>query len=239
MPSVADAIAGAQHPGQRAPKKPTVLVAGAAGRLGERILSRLLGSGDYSRIYVLANDDMRSTESRLTAVTLDHWNERVDHVIAVVEDRDAGGLAHIARKRTDIFSALEAAEVPAIAQRAESLGVARLMVVTPGDPGARPAAIYAQLANVMEADLARLQFEALLLVRPAGLGGAAARPSGFSGLAQRFLHLLLDTARGLMVGKHPPLSLENAARAIVTAMFASAPGIHVIEPEKLHAFLKA
>jgi hypothetical protein len=235
MPSVADALAGAQFQALAQAKRPTVLIAGADSRLGERILERLLGSGDYSRIHVLAADAMRSTESRLTALTFDEWTTRVDHVIAVIDDRDSGHAHLMPRKRTEIFSSLAIDNVPELARRAEALGVARFMLVTPTDPWSRPAAMYAQLDNVMEAELNRLRFESLLLVRPAHHD--MRRRSGHFG--ERFLKLLLDTMKGLMAGKHPPMTLDNTAQAIVRAMFESPAGLTILETERLHELLKS
>jgi len=233
MPSVADVLAGAQFQPPAQSKRPTVLVAGASSRLGERILERLLGSGEYSSIHVLTADAMRSTESRLIALTLSEWTSRVDHVIAVIDDRDPGFAHPIPRKRTEIFSSLAIDDVPTLARHAEALGVARFMLVTPVDPWSRPAAMYAQLSNVMEAELNQRRFESLLLVRPAQHGSGQRKGQ----LAQRFLALLIDTMKNLMAGKHPPMSLDNTAKAIVKAIFQSPAGLSIVETERLHEFL--
>jgi hypothetical protein len=233
MPSVADALAGAQFQAPAQAKRPSVLIAGADSRLGERILERVLGSGEYSRIHVLAADAMRSTESRLTALSFDEWTTRVDHVIAVVDDRDHGSAHLVPRKRTEIFSSLAVKDVPDLARRAEALGVVRFMLVTSTDPWSRPAAMHAQLANVMEAELTRLQFESLLLVRPAQYG--MRHRSGQ--WRERFLRLLLDTMKGLMAGKHPPITLDKTAQAIVKAIFDSPAGLTILETERLHEIL--
>ncbi|HYD79269.1 MAG TPA: hypothetical protein VEC06_05630 [Paucimonas sp.] len=235
MPSVADALAGARFQALAQAKRPTVLIAGADSRLGERVLARVLGSGEYSRIHVLAADAMRSTESRLLALTLDEWTERVDHVIAVIDDRDPGFSQSMPRKRTEIFSSLATDDVPQLARRAEALGVARFMLVTPTDPWSRPAALYAQLGNVMESELTRLRFEALMLVRPSHHGMRQRRGH----LAQRILGMLVDTMRGMMVGKHPPMTLDHTAQVVVRAMFESRAGLTILESERLHELLKS
>jgi hypothetical protein len=229
-----DALAGARYQ-VPVPRKRSVLIAGAAGRLGERVLARLLGSGEYQRIHVLASEPMRSTESRLHALSLAQWHVPVDHVIAIVDDRDAASAVVMPYKRTEVFSSLASDEVLELAQRAESLGVARFMLVTPTDVLSQPAAVYAQLANLMEAQLHRMNFESLLLVRPSDHEIRMRR----GGLGQRFWHLLVDTAAGLMVGdKHAPLSLNDTAHAVVQAMFRSGPGLTIIEIERLHQLLK-
>lgn len=234
MPSVNDALAGARFQAPAQAKRPTVLLAGADSRLGERILERLLGSGEYSQIYVLAVDTIRSTEKHLNAILLDDWTVCVDHVIAVINDRDPGSVHPISRKRTEIFSSLAVGDVPELARRAEALGTSRFMLVTPIDPWSRPAAMYAQLANVMEAELHRLRFETLLLVRPA----QHSRRDRHGHFAQRFFGLIVDTMKSLMVGKHPPMSLDNTAQVIVRAMFESPAGLTILETERLHEFLK-
>ena len=189
MPSVTDALVGSRFQAPTQAKRPTVLIAGADSRLGERILERLLGSGEYSQIYVLAADTMRSTEKHLNAILLDDWTICIDHVIAVINDRDLGRVHSISHKRTEIFSSLAVGDVLELAGRAEAHGTSRFMLVTPTDPWSTPAAVYAQLANVMEAELYRLHFEALLLVRPAQ-HGRGHRRGHFS---QRFLGLMVDT----------------------------------------------
>jgi uncharacterized protein YbjT (DUF2867 family) len=234
-PTVADALAGARYQAPDETRGKTVLLAGAAGRLGERVLARLLGTQEYQRIYVLASEGMRSSESKLTTLTMDDWQCRVDHVIAVV-GTGAHGTAVVGRKRTEIFSSLSADQVLALAQRAKSQDVARFMLVTPTDVLTQPAAVYAQLASLMEADLHQLDFESLLLVRPSDYEIRQRRSS----IAKRLMTMVVDTATGLMVGlKHTPLSLEDSARAVVRAMLDSANGLNIIETDRLHQILRS
>ena len=234
-PTVADALAGARYQAPRPNNQKTVLLAGAAGRLGERILTRVLGAQEYQRIFVLASDEMRSTEAKLTALSFDQWRHRIDHVIAVVADAGTHAMPH-GRKRTEIFSSLTPDQVLSVAQRAKSLGVSRFMLVTPINVLSQPAAVYAQLANLMEADLHQLGFESLLLVRPSDHEIRQRQ----SNVARRIMAMIVDTTRGLMMGlKHTPLSLENTARAVVQVMIESKNGLHVIETDRLHQLLKS
>jgi hypothetical protein len=234
MPTITDALAGARYQAP-AVSQPSVLIAGAAGRLGERVLAHLLGCGKYRRIHALAAEPMRSTESRLHALTLAQWNERVDHVVAVIDDREPASPAVVSRRRTEVFCPLASGDVPELARRAEALGVARFMLVTPVNVLSQPAAIHAQPANQMEMQLHRMRFESLLLVRPSDHEIRLRR----SGIGQRFWRLLVDTATGLMVGaRHAPLSLDNTARALVQALLAGGQGLTVIEMDCLHRILK-
>ncbi len=126
MPTISDALAGARYQAPAQKLKQSVLLAGAASRLGERILARLLGSSEYQRIHVLASDALDRMPARGRSV------------------------------------------------------------------------------------------------------------------AQRFWSVLVNTAAGLMVGaKHAPMSLDHTARAIVQAMYASQPGLTIIEMDHLHQILKA
>lgn len=234
-PTIADALAGARYGGAVAVETKSVLVAGAAGRLGERVLARVLGASEYSRIYVLASDAMRSTEAKLTALTQDEWTDHVDHVIAVVGE--AGPLAvSIERMRTEVFLPLPPDQVLPLARQAKAQGASRFMLVTPTDVLSQPGALYAQFSNLMETELHQLGFESLIIVRPSD----HELRQRYGSFAARFVATLIDTARGLMVGlKHTPLSLEDTARAVVRAMLDSTQGLNIIETDRLHRLLKS
>jgi hypothetical protein len=164
-PGVTDALAGARYQPPLIRNGKSVLLLGAAGRLGERILVRLLGTPEYRRVHVMAEDAMPSTEPKLSPLTDADWTMPIDHVIAVVSEHPETVIP-VSRKRTEIYSLLSPSAVLPLAQRAGALGVSRFMLVTPTDVLSRPAAIYAQLANLMEAELHRIGFDSLLLVRP-------------------------------------------------------------------------
>lgn len=233
-PTIADALAGARYAAPRSTSTKSVLVAGAAGRLGERVLAKVLGAQEYQRIFVLASDAMRSTEAKLTTVSWDAWDSPIDHVIAVVSD-GGSDIVPLSRKRTEIFLPLHPEQILPLARKAKEQGVSRFMLVTLTDSMAQPAALHAQLGTVLEMDLHRIGFESLLIVRPS-LHEMRRRQGD---VVRRLMMLMVDTARGLMAGlKHAPLSLEDTARAIVYAIQESAQGLSIIETERLHQILK-
>jgi uncharacterized protein YbjT (DUF2867 family) len=233
--TVADALAGARYQAPRQSRHRTVLIAGAAGRLGERILAQALAAQDYQRIYVLTSDAMPSTEAKLTALRQSDWTETVDDVIAVVGENDQEA-ARSTPGRTGIFSKLTADQIMPLALHAKSLGVSRFMLVTPTNILLRPSAVYAQLSNLMEADLHQVGFEALLLVRPSDHQIRQRQKV----LPARVLGLLIDTVTGLMAGaKHAPLSIESVARAAVRALRDSGPGLSILEPDRLRQLIKS
>jgi uncharacterized protein YbjT (DUF2867 family) len=234
-PTVTDALAGAQrplpNPAVKAAGK-TMLVAGASGRLGERILARALASPGYDRVYVIASDPMPSTEIKLTALTTAAWTSHIDHVIAVLGVENPGELS-AARRRTEVFSPLAADQVLLLARHAKAMGVSRFMLVTPVDVLMQPAALRAQLGNLMEAELHRMGFESLLLVRPSD----SELRQRQAGLAKRLMRLIVDLASGLLVGpRYTPLSVEHTARAAVRALQESGHGLTVLETDRLQLF---
>lgn len=235
MPTVADALAGA---GYRAPAhadRKSVVVAGAAGRLGERVLARVLGTPHYHRIFALASEAMPSTEAKLTTLRQSDWTSTVDDVIAVVGEGNTNSALPL-RNRTEAFSALAVDQVLPLALHAKSMGVSRFMLVTPTNILSQPSALYAQLSNLMEIELHRIGFDSLLLVRPSDHEIRQRQ----KGLPARVLSLLIDTITGFMAGtKHTPLSIEDIARASVNAMLDSTPGLSILEPDRLHQILKS
>jgi uncharacterized protein YbjT (DUF2867 family) len=233
-PTVADALAGARYQAPVALSHKSVLVIGAAGRLGERVLTRLLGDSRYQRIYVLAVNKMPTTEPKLFPMLGSEWHSQIDDVIAIVDD---GTQPHMAstRKRTEIFSSVAIDAVLSLAQQAKALGTKRFMLVTPTEILLRPAAIYAQLANLMEVELHQLGFESLLLVRPSDHEVRQRQ----SGLAARFWGALVNTATGLMMGpKFTPLSLDSTARAIALVLNDDTPGLQIVETERMQQLLQ-
>jgi hypothetical protein len=234
-PTIVDALAGARYCAPEIIHAQSVLVARAAGRLGERVLAKVLAAQEYQRIYVLASDTMRSTEAKLTALTRDEWVSRIDHVIAVVNDGGAS-IMHASRKRTEIFSQLRPEEVLSLARQAKERGASRFMLVTLTDSMSQPAALHACLGNLVEMDLHRMGFESLVIVRPS----LHEMRQGPRDIGKRLMALIVDTARGFMAGlKHAPLSLDDTARAIVRTMRESAQGLSIVETEGLHHILKA
>jgi hypothetical protein len=236
VPTVADALAGARYQPPVQSSRKSVLLAGAASRLGERILAQLLAAHEYERIYVLASEQIRSSEGKLVVLPQYDWNIHVDHVIAVVNESNHEPVVY-ARKRTEIFSSLGPNDILPIAQQAKALSASRFMLVTPINVLSQPTAVYAQLANLMEVELHHIGFESLLLVRPSDHEIRQHRQN----IGQRLLHLLVSTATGLMVGlKYTPLSAERTAQAVVKAMLdADLAGLTILEPERLHQLLQA
>lgn len=241
MASLQQALAGAQFtPPAAGQTARSVLLAGAAGRLGERILARLLGDMAYQTIHVLADIPLASTERKLRAVALPDWNFPVHDLVAVVSEPDAGagtpgaGLARHGT-RTGVYSPLHAGQLPDLARRARQLGVRRLMLVTPVDVLGQPSALHARIATLAEVELHQLGFESLILVRP---GDHALRRQR-RGLPSKVLGLLLDTVTGLMVGlRHAPLSVDDIARSAVDALAEEGEGLRILESDSLQERLR-
>jgi hypothetical protein len=209
----------------------TVLIAGAASRLGERILTRALGAPNYREVFVLGTDDMPSTEPKLNVITEAAWSSPIDHVIVVVGTGQAPAVSTNGR-RTDVFSPITADQVLPLARHARALGATRFMLVTPIDVLLQPAVLRSRVGNMMEADLHAMGFESLLLVRPSDTELRQRR----GGPIQRLLRLVVDSATGMMTSqRYASVSVENMARAIVHAIQEDRAGLSVIETEQLQA----
>jgi len=120
-PTISDALAGARYEQPSGKPTKTALVAGAAGRLGERVLAHMLAASEYQRIYALASNPMTSTEPKLATVTMAEWTFPVDHVIAIPGE-EAGNPAVRVRKRTEVFSSLSSDQVVPLARLAKAVG---------------------------------------------------------------------------------------------------------------------
>lgn len=234
-PTATAALAGAGYQPPASTTRKTVLLAGAAGKLGERILARLLGMPEYQRIYVLSVSEMPSTEPKLFPMTAAQWTGQIDDVIAVVDDSGSADQAHAGIKHTDIFSSLVPDAILPLAQHAKASGASRFMLVTPIGILLQPAALHAQLASPMEVQLHQVGFDSLLIVRPSD----HETRQRHTGLAQRFWGMLINTATGLLAGaRHAPMSVDGTARAIALALQDSTPGLRILETDHLQRLLQ-
>ena len=209
------------------PARPSVLVAGAGGALGSRVLERLLGSGAFAPVQVLATQPFHATTRGLQELLLeDLRNGQAAPLALVVFDapRRANG-------RDDAFLAPQPQELAPLAARLHAAGARDLLVVMPHAAASLPDALQAGLANLSEQAVASLGFTRVAILR-------AARPA--PGAASRGLQRLADTLLEqlrLMLPQHrQPVRADHVARvavAVARELGRAAPGTRVLAPERV------
>ncbi len=150
--------------------QPRLLIAGAAGVLGNAVLRRLVGMQRVSHTRVLATlpiqGGMRTVSAQVVTGEVAQWVVPVGQSVcdlALVMFDPPRMFYH--RERALWTPAPE--QLPALAAWLKSCGVRSLAVVLPHAQGTLPEALKRGLANLDEHSLAALGFERLLIVRTA------------------------------------------------------------------------
>jgi hypothetical protein len=168
--SINQALAASQRSPAAALAQPRLLIAGAAGVLGNAVLRRLVGMQRASHTRVLATvpiqGGMRAVSAQVVAGEVTQWAVPVGQPVcdlALVMFDPPRMFYH--RERALWTPAPE--QLPALAVWLKSCGVRSLAVVLPHAQGTLPEALKRGLANLDEHSLAALGFERLLIVRTA------------------------------------------------------------------------
>ena len=131
------------------------------------------------------------------------------------------------------FRAVDLDAVLAFARAARSAGVTRFAVVSALGASTKSASFYSRTKGEMEAALATLGFDCLVITRPSLLAGSrqalgqAARP------AEQWALALTRPLSGLIPAAWRPIEAATVARAMRRALDAGEPGVHVIESASL------
>jgi hypothetical protein len=222
------ALRGAARPVPPAGAPPTRLViAGATGVLGNEVLRRLVGLGQYGATQVLAREPI-TTGLRGVGTTLvpsdepDQWPAGAADTGLVLFDPPR---LFYDRERALWTPAPE--QLPAVAAWMHRSGVRTLAVVLPHAQGRLPEALKRGLASLDEQAVAHLGFERLLIVRSAQLPAAA---PGL-GWPQRLARWMLSIFRYMVPSSEQPVRSVKVAEFVATALQLAPPGIHVASPE--------
>jgi hypothetical protein len=223
------ALAGALRPVPPV-RLPEALLIGAAGSLGEAMMSGLLASSDYARIHVGVDRPMPSTSDRFSALLLDGttpWPPARDAFLCetppeapVRDDAPIRPLSH-----PDMLAA---------ARRARDAGARRLVLVAPLGALLQLSTTARTLGHRDEVELLSLGFETVLIVRPTRPEDANAARGLVPGLVRAagraLAHIMLPTAI-------QPMRASTVAAAILTAAARVPPGVAVMSAREITAIV--
>jgi hypothetical protein len=204
------------------------VLAGAGGALGSAVLEQLLALGGFARVRVLATGPVAAALRGFEACTLPGLTEgAVPDTGVIVFDRERH-----ANGREAAFLRPQPQALVSLARTLQSAGVRRLVVVLPHAPALLPLALQHGLASLDEQALASLQFDHLVLVRPAQAPAPGERQRGLRRLAR----MLLSQLHWLVPEQQQPVRAAKVAAFIAELarrLPHAAPGTRVAPPELL------
>jgi hypothetical protein len=209
------------------PNRPRLLIAGATGALGNEVLRRLVGSGQFGPTQVLAREPI--TEGmrgvRTTVVPPGEpaeWPLTAADVGIVLFDPP-----RLFYERERALWTPTPEQLPALARWLRQSGVRTLAVVLPHAPGRLPDALKRGLAKLDEHAVAGLAFDRLLILRSAQKPAAVVHASP----PVRLAHWMLSIFRYMVPSSEQPVRAAKVAELLAVALRIAPPGIHVAPPE--------
>jgi hypothetical protein len=220
-------LQAASRPPPRAAAKPRLLIAGATGVLGNEVLRRLVGIGDFADTQVLAREPIATGLQGVRATVVaagppGEWPLAAADV-GVVLFEPAGTF----NERERALWTPRPEQLVELARWLRASGVHTLAVVLPHASGRLPEALKRGLASLDEHALSTLGFDRLLILRSAQ---RPADPAHASALA-RLAHWMLGIFKYMVPSSEQPVRAEKVAELLEVALQLAPPGIHVAAPE--------
>lgn len=206
------------------------LVAGAVGRLGEALLNRVLGSGDYHEVVVLADTPMSLGVRGLSLAALDALPPVDDAFVLLGDADDASARSYYGRDAP--FVQVHGENCLAVTGAAVAHGAKRIVLVSPMPAWQQIGHFHRGLANAVELSVSQLPVESLVVLRPVR---EARRPGG--SLVERFVAVYLSLQLLMLPRSVQAMTSDKLARCILEAMRRAGPGLEVRGADALPALL--
>ena len=205
------------------------LVAGTTGLVGREVLAALLADKRYSAVHSVGRRPAAVQHAKLTShivelrglTTLPGVGHVDDVFIALgTTIRAAGSQA--------AFRAVDFDAVVAVARAARSLGATQLGVVSAMGADARSRVFYNRVKGEMEAALAQLGYQTLVLARPSLLDGDRRTLAQDTRPIERWGLLAMSLLKPLIPANYRTIGAARVADALVHAVSSAGNGVRVL-----------
>lgn len=229
-PQALHVLQGAQHAVGSEQRKPTLVIAGATGALGNEVSRRLVGLARYGRVHILAREPVRAGIARVELVVCNgsdpaQWTDLVADVAVVMFEPP-----RMFYQRERALWVPSSSQLPALAEWLHRCGVRTLVVVMPHAQGQLPAGLQMGFASLNEQSVSAMGFERVVWVRNAERRDASASAKGF---LQRARDLVLSSFSYMVPQSQKPLRAVHVAQAVSLAIQNAPEGVHVLSHEML------
>jgi uncharacterized protein YbjT (DUF2867 family) len=217
----------------------SVVIAGASGLVGSRVLQHLLSRDDVDQVIAVGRRPLPLQHDKLMSRAVDFANN--GEITSAILDGISAAFCCLGSTikqagSQEAFRAIDHDAVLAFAEAALAKGTRRFLLVSSIGANARSGNFYQRTKGEAEQSLARLGFEQLTILRPSLIDDEGARREYRA--AER---LILPVARVVfgVIGRtrrYAPISAAVIARAMVSLGFDGATErVRIVESERLHA----
>jgi uncharacterized protein YbjT (DUF2867 family) len=207
----------------------TAWLAGGSGLVGGALLRRLLQDDDFDKVISVGRRALAIQDPKLIQVQTD---------FAAPSAFDALASPHVAFSclgttikkagSREAFRKVDHDAVLAFAQAAKRKGTLAFLHVSSLGANIKSSTFYSAVKGETERDVGRVGFPSVYALRPSILDGdrGESRPGEYVGL-------LVGRVLAPLLGKYRPTRVEAVVETMVARAKAPAPGVHVIEPDKM------
>jgi hypothetical protein len=226
--TAADALAASLRPVKNSPALGTrampILLVGAAGTLGEAILTALLASPDVASIEVATTAPLPSSHHKLVyaEVTLSAAVRPLAAETAVVV---LGAAPTSYYGRDAVFASLEGDQLLAWCEALHARGLKRLVLVSPTEAHLQSVAFDGLVYGSVELQLVKW-FACLTVIRP---GERNKRDRRGMSLGQRLAFFIFDQLSFMTPSHHKQSDKKRVAALVATAIKRLEPGVEVFD----------
>ncbi|PTU31290.1 NAD(P)H-binding protein [Stenotrophobium rhamnosiphilum] len=203
------------------------LVAGATGLVGQLLVQRLLASGAYDRIKLLARRALSIDDARIENVIGDYSDLgtlgkslQADDVFCCLGTTLKKAGSRAAFERVDYQMVVD------LARAAHAQGAKQFLVVSAAGTAEHSPSFYSRVKAHMERDVSAVGYDAVHIVRPALLIGAReeSRP------AEKISQMIMPLFNPLLIGsmkKYRSVRGEDVADALLQLARRETRGVHI------------
>jgi uncharacterized protein YbjT (DUF2867 family) len=207
----------------------TAWLAGGSGLVGGALLRRLLQDDYFDRVISVGRRALPVQDPKLVQVETDFTTPSVFDALAAphVAFSCLGTTIKKAGSR-EVFRTVDHDAVLAFAQGAKRKGAQTFIHVSSLGANIKSGTFYSAVKGETERDVGRISFPSVYALRPSILDGdrGESRPGEYVGL-------LVGRVLAPLLGKYRPTPVGTVVETMVALAKAPAPGVHVIEPDKM------
>lgn len=206
------------------------IVAGATGLVGRELVRELTASAGAGTVHLLVRrhfDAAAGTQCRVVDFAA------LPALPAAQEAYCALGTTMAQAGSQAAFRAVDHDAVVAFARAVRAAGVTRFAVVSALGANGRSATFYNRVKGEMEAKVAALGFERLVVARPSLLAGARAALGQPARIGEQLALAVLGPVSRLLPARVRPIDAAVVARAMRVAMRRDGPAIQIVESAEL------
>ena len=205
------------------------LLAGATGLIGSALLALLRDSPRYQRTHVLLRRPLAGlvADKRITPHVVDYAQlpeplPAVDDVFIALGTTIKVAGSEAAFRRVDFD------HVVATARAARAAGARRLAVVSALGADSKSAVFYNRVKGDMQAAIAQLGFESVVIAQPSLLIGDRTVLGQPTRTGEIWITRLLHPVMGLVPRGVRPIRSGDVARSLIEATLAAQPGLRIL-----------